>query len=132
MAETMKFDLVSPERRLASMQAREVEIPGAEGNFTAMPDHAATLATLRPGLVRATGPEGVAEFVVTGGFVEVGPSGASVLAEVALPRAEADRAAIEAMVAEAEAAVEAAPEADKDAARKRVADTRAIIDQLGL
>ena len=40
MATTMQFDLVSPERRLASMQASEVRIPGAEGDLTAMPGHA--------------------------------------------------------------------------------------------
>ena len=31
----MQFDLVSPERKLASMDVSEVEIPGAEGDFFA-------------------------------------------------------------------------------------------------
>ena len=36
MADTLQFDLVSPERRLASFEAREVQIPGADGDMTAM------------------------------------------------------------------------------------------------
>lgn len=40
MADTMQFDLVSPERRLASLPVTAVMIPGAEGDMTAMANHA--------------------------------------------------------------------------------------------
>ena len=50
MADTMQFDLVSPERRLASMQVTSVQIPGADGDMTAMEGHAPTITTLRPGV----------------------------------------------------------------------------------
>jgi F-type H+-transporting ATPase subunit epsilon len=36
----MQFDLVSPERRLASLEVSEVRVPGADGDMTAMADHA--------------------------------------------------------------------------------------------
>ena len=45
---TLQFDLVSPERRLASLEATEVRVPGADGDMTAMADHAPTITTLRP------------------------------------------------------------------------------------
>ncbi len=51
MANTLQFDLVSPERKLASVQATEVQIPGADGDLTAMEGHAATITTLRPGIL---------------------------------------------------------------------------------
>ena len=51
MADTMQFDLVTPERKLASGPVREVRIPGADGDMTAMPDHAPTITTLRPGVL---------------------------------------------------------------------------------
>ena len=51
MAGTLQFDLVSPERRLASVQASEVQIPGADGDLTAMEGHAPTITTLRPGIL---------------------------------------------------------------------------------
>ena len=47
----VQFDLVSPERRLASVEASEVQIPGADGDMTAMADHAPTITTLRPGIL---------------------------------------------------------------------------------
>ena len=45
---TLQFDLVSPERRLASLEATEVRVPGADGDMTAMADHAPTITTPRP------------------------------------------------------------------------------------
>ncbi len=62
MADTMQFDLVSPERRLASVQATAVQIPGAEGDMTAMPDHAPLITTLRPGILTVESAEGPHEF----------------------------------------------------------------------
>jgi F-type H+-transporting ATPase subunit beta len=53
MAGQLQFDLVSPERRLASVGATEVQIPGAGGDMTAMEGHAPTITTLRPGILRA-------------------------------------------------------------------------------
>ena len=53
MADTMQFDLVSPERRLVSGEAKSVQLPGYEGQLTAMPDHAPLITTLRPGVVSA-------------------------------------------------------------------------------
>ena len=46
---TIQFDLVSPERKLASVEASEIQIPGADGDFTVMAEHAPMLTTLRPG-----------------------------------------------------------------------------------
>ena len=132
MADMMQFDLVSPERMLASFEASEVEIPGAEGDFTAMPDHAALVTTMRPGVLKAKGAGQTSEYVVTGGFVEVSGTGVSVLAEHAVPRDEISRDALEAMIAEAESAAAEVTPGLKDAADKRIADTRGLLEQLGL
>lgn len=132
MADMMQFDLVSPERMLASFEASEIEIPGAEGDFTAMADHAALVTTMRPGILKAQGASEVSEYVVTGGFVEVSAKGTSVLAETAVPRGDVDRAAVDAMIADAEAAAARANDATRDMADKRLADTRALIEVLGL
>ncbi len=71
MAGTLQFDLVSPERRLASVVASEVQIPGADGDLTAMEGHAPTITTLRPGVLKVVSAEGAKSFVVTGGFAEI-------------------------------------------------------------
>ena len=132
MAEMIQFDLVSPEKMLASMQASEVEIPGAEGDFTAMAEHQALITTLRPGVLKVKGASDTTEFVVTGGFVEVSATTTSILAEVAIPRGDVTRQTVEDMVAEAETAATEAGASVKDAADKRVADTKALLDVLGL
>ena len=132
MADTMQFDLVSPERSLASLQVSEVQIPGAEGDMTAMPDHAATITTLRPGLLRAVGADGTQEYLVTGGFAEISAAGTSVLAEQALPREEVTQEVFDGLVAEAVSAREAATAETMDSAVKMVADLSAASEALGL
>jgi F-type H+-transporting ATPase subunit epsilon len=112
----MQFDLVSPERRLASGAARSVQIPAAEGQLTAMPGHAPMITTLRPGLVRVEMADGVKTFGVVGGFVEVTVEGVSVLAERAYAEGQANKAEMDALVDAAKAKSAAATPETKDAA----------------
>ena len=135
MADTVQFNLVSPERSLASMQVNEVQIPGSDGDMTAMADHAPTITTLRPGVLKVTGPEGDAEYVVTGGFAEIGESGISVLAERAIAKADMDQATLKGMVDAAKDAFAKAQDANSEAAddiAKTLADTVALGDALGI
>ncbi len=124
MAGTLQFDLVSPERRLASIAATEVQIPGAEGDMGVMEGHAPVITTLRPGVLRATSAEGVKSYVVSGGFAEITATGISVLAEQAVPLEEMTPALMDAMVADATLAAAVNP--DKDSADKAVADLLAM------
>lgn len=132
MADTMQFDLVSPERRLASVQAREVQIPGAEGDLTAMPDHAPLITTLRPGVLRVSGPDGDSAYVVTGGFAEVTGAATTVLAEEAMPLADVTAEFMENLQAEANEAAAGASADGKDAANKLVADLQALRSAVGI
>ena len=124
MAGTMQFDLVSPERRLASFQATEVQIPGADGDMTAMEGHIPTITTLRPGILRAVSAAGTKAYVVTGGFAEITATGVSVLAEQAVPLEELTPVSLDKLVAEASHS--AAIGSDKAAADKTVADLNAM------
>ena len=109
MADTMQFDLVSPERRVASLEVTSVQIPGADGDMTAMPGHAPLITTLRPGILRVESTGGTQEYVVTGGFAEIGEN-LSVLAERALPREEMTQEIFDAILEEARAALKTAKE----------------------
>lgn len=126
MADTMQFDLVSPERRLASGQASAVRIPGADGDLTAMPDHAPVVATLRPGILSVDMEDGTQDFAVTGGFAQITADGATVLADEALPKGEVTAEHLAGLV-EASQAGEAS-----DESTKRVADLQALGAELGL
>jgi len=137
MAETMQFDLVSPERSLMSDQVKSVQISGADGDMTAMPNHAPLITTLRPGILTVETEKGTEEFVVTGGFAEIG-EGLSVLAERAVPRADMDQAAYEAMVDEAHETYKKTKETFKnepgpvDDAAKLLSDMVAVGSHIGL
>ena len=124
MAGTLQFDLVSPERRLASLSAAEVNIPGADGDMTAMEGHAPTITTLRPGILKAVSAEGTRAFVVTGGFAEITATGVSVLAERAVPVEEVTALLMDQLIADASEATAVA--VDKDAADKAMADLLAM------
>ena len=106
MANTMQFDLVSPERALASLQALAVQIPGADGDMTAMPDHAPTITTLRPGILSVEGEGESHSYAVTGGFAEITAEGTSVLAEQAIPAADVTAELIDGLIATAAQASE--------------------------
>lgn len=130
MADTMQFDLVSPERRLVSGKATSVQIPGADGQMTAMPDHAPTITTLRPGVLRVELTDGARQFAVTGGFAEITPSGVSVLAEQAYPVGAGNRAEIEAQLAQAREAAAKATAEQRDAAELLVADMVQLLNDM--
>jgi F-type H+-transporting ATPase subunit epsilon len=124
MAGNLQFDLVSPERRLASVKASEVQIPGADGDLTAMEGHAPTITTLRPGILKAVSSEGTKAYVVTGGFAEISATGVSVLAERAVAVDDMTPALMEQLIADASEAMAVA--SDKDAADKAMADLVAL------
>ncbi|MEM6759867.1 MAG: F0F1 ATP synthase subunit epsilon [Pseudomonadota bacterium] len=130
----MQFDLVSPERSLASMEASAVQIPGADGDMTVMDDHAPTITTLRPGLLRVDAGGEPREFVVTGGFAEIGAAGVSVLAELAVARADMTQEQMDSMVGDAQGAYDRAKDSggSVDDAAKLLADMIAVGAEIGL
>jgi len=99
MAETLRFELVSPERLLRSEAVEMVVVPGAEGNFAALPRHAPLLSLLRPGMLEIYAERRiVARYFVAGGYAEVTQERLTVLADEALALDEIDRAATEALL----------------------------------
>lgn len=140
MADTMQFDLVSPERSLASVPVREVRLPGTDGDLTAMPGHAPTIVTLRPGMVILVGADGSqSEFAVTGGFAEINADSVSLLAERGHPREEVTQEVFNDMMRDAhrehrnaQERREHAGEEFVTAAVKMLGDMQAIGTHIGL
>ncbi|MCB5200351.1 F0F1 ATP synthase subunit epsilon [Loktanella sp. TSTF-M6] len=137
MADNLQFDLVSPERRLASVEATEVRIPGADGDLTAMANHAPTITTLRPGIMTVVHSGGSDEYVVVGGFAEITATSVSVLAESALPRSEMTQEVFNKMMEDAHAQMQKAKTVENepgpvDDAARLIADMVAIGTHIGL
>ena len=125
MAEGIKLEIVSPERLVLSETVRSVTVPGAEGYFTVLGDHAPLMTTLKPGFITAVDDAGDARtsIFVRGGFADVSPEGLTILAEEARDVAEFDRAEIEALIADGQAALEAADDARREGPRSATSST---------
>jgi F-type H+-transporting ATPase subunit epsilon len=108
MAEGTKLEIVSPERLVMSEQVTSVTVPGTDGYFTVMGDHAPLMTTLKPGFVTAVAEGGSHQFYVRGGFADVSPAGLTILAEEARAAADFERSEIEALIAERQQQLEAA------------------------
>ena len=132
MADMMQYDVVSPARRLASGQASAVQIPGADGDFTVMANHAPTIATIRPGIVTVQASTGEEKYVVTGGFAEISPEGTSVLAERAMPVEEVTQDVIDEFVGAAKAALANATDENRDDFAKTAGSHPLVASALGL
>ena len=103
MADGIRIEIVSPERLVLSEQAQSVVVPGTEGYFTVMGDHAPLMSTLKPGFITVTRADGNAQtFYVRGGFADVSPEGLTILAEQASVLSEFNKADIERLLAEAQ------------------------------
>ena len=73
-----------------------VVVPGTEGNFGVLPGHAPFISTVRMDVIETyEGREVRDRIFVAGGFAEVTPQRCTVLAEVAVPLADIDRAIIQ-------------------------------------
>lgn len=103
MADTIAFDLVSPERLLLSENAEMVTVPGREGDFGVLAGHAPVISSLRPGVIDVKAADGRnARFFVFGGFAEVTAQKLTVLAEDVMPVADVDASALDQRIKDAE------------------------------
>ena len=123
MADKLHFELVSPERSVASADVDMVTVPGSEGDFGVLANHAPFISTLRAGILTVTdGGSDTNRIFVRGGFADVTPRGLTVLAEEAEPVSEIDRDVLNQKIRNAEEDVsDAKDEAAKSDAEARLA-----------
>jgi len=123
MAEAFTFELVSPEELVLSAQASAVSVPGSEGYFTVMANHAAFMTTVKPGVVAVSMEDGTAKNIyVRGGFADVSQSGLTLLAEHAVDMAEFDMADLDADIEAAKSDLAEASDEQKEKASKALAE----------
>lgn len=125
---TFAFELVSPEKLLFTGAVEAVVVPGTEGEFTVLKDHAPAMSVLKPGIVDIVATPGAsAKLFVRGGFADVSPAGLTILAEYAVPLEDLDAAKIEADLKDAE---EDIADAKDDETRRLAAEKRDQLKEL--
>ncbi len=134
MADTFTFELVSPERLLISEDVESVVVPGSEGDFQVLANHAPVLSTLRAGLLDVVLPDGKERRIfVRGGFAEAGPENLTVLAQTAIDSADLNKAALAQEIQNAEEDVaDAKDDQTRDKAQDKLDQLKLIRDTLGL
>jgi F-type H+-transporting ATPase subunit epsilon len=131
MPDAFHFDLVSPERMVFSGEVEQVDVPGVEGDFGVLAHHAPLIAMIKPGILTVFGGGETQRIVVVGGFAEVNDQGLTVLADMAMPVEDFDRASLDAQIKDAEEDVADATEgAARDAAREKLEQLKALQDSL--
>ncbi|MEO1309496.1 MAG: F0F1 ATP synthase subunit epsilon [Pseudomonadota bacterium] len=108
MADKLHFSLVSPERELMSREVDQVVVPGTDGRFGVLANHAPFMSTLTAGLLSVMDGGKEEKVFVRGGFADVTPAGLTVLAEEATPVSELVGDAFGARYAKAEDTLKAA------------------------
>ncbi len=121
---TFHFELVSPERLLMDMAVSAVRVPGAEGDFMVLPNHAPVMSTIRPGVLDVYEGEGKTpeQVFVRGGFAEVTPGTLVILAEEAVLVKELSKSNLKQKITDAREDLEdAKTDEDKRKAQEAIA-----------
>ena len=90
MAETIKLEIVTPERLLVQADAEEVVIPGESGYLGVLPGHAPLITEIAVGEIAYRAGGEVKRLAVAWGFAEVLPEKVTILAEIAEKAEEID------------------------------------------
>ncbi len=133
MAALFPFELVSPDKVLFSGPARAVVLPGNEGDFQVLTDHAPVMTSVRPGVVAIDDANGRhIRIFVRGGFAEVSSLGLTLLAETAIPFEDLSAEELGQEIRNAEEDVADASEDQKRLAQERLDRLRELKDAMDL
>tara|TARA_B100000745_G_C19837258_1_gene277404 strand:- start:250 stop:480 length:231 start_codon:yes stop_codon:yes gene_type:complete len=67
----MYLELITPDQTLYEGEVISVKFPGSKGKFETLNNHAAIISSLEKGTLSVKTTEGVKDFEVNGGIVEV-------------------------------------------------------------
>ena len=125
MADTIKFEVVTPDQMILSEDVDYVGVPGVQGQFGVLSNHIPFLSALAVGSLYYRKDGQVKYLFVSGGFAEVSPDSLTILAESAEKAEDIDLTRAQQAKERAEARVQREKE-KIDFTRAQVALRRAI------
>lgn len=124
----LHFSLVSPERELFSGEVDQVVVPGSDGQFGALVNHAPLMSVVKSGVIRIITGNQETKMYVGGGIVDVSGKGVAILAEDAVDLNSIDKASFEKDLKNAQEDLrDAKNDADKAKASKSIERLEAIL-----
>ena len=132
MAATMTVEIVSAESEIYSGTAKMFFAPAVMGEVGVLPKHTPLLTKIRPGEVRVINEDDEEEFFyVSGGMLEIIPTGVTVLADTAQRARDLDEAAaLESKERAEKALADRKDDVDYATAEAQLADAIAQIDAI--
>ena len=125
------FELVSPDKLVYRGETQSVLVPGGEGDFLVLKNHAPVMASIRPGVVEYSDASGKATRIfVRGGFAEVNQAGLVLLAETAMPVEELGAESIAQEITNAEEDLADASDENKRLAQEKLDRLKELKDAL--
>ena len=126
-----RFELVSPERMVMAEEVDQVVVPGADGEFTVLPNHAPVLSSLRPGIMDITIEKGRERRIfVRGGFAQVTPASLTVLAQRTIDIEDLDFGRLEEEIRDAEDDLNDAEDPEEKRKAQDTLDRLKVIQQV--
>ncbi len=126
MADTMRLDIVTPQRAVYSSEAEFVLVPTIDGSIGILPNHAPLITALDIGIMKVVN-DGKDEYLAIGkGFMEVKDNLVTLLADTAEKADEIDFDRAQAAKARAEKRL-SSDSSDVDVARAQAALRRANV-----
>ena len=78
----MKLDIITPEKLFYSGEVSIVTLPGIDGHFTLLENHAPIISSLAKGKVSFRDENGLSEFYIANGLVECNHNHVTVCTEL--------------------------------------------------
>ena len=78
----MTVEILTPEKKLYSGEAKAVQCPGVAGSFQVLDHHAPLISALKEGILKVDDAKGSQKFTIKTGFVEVLNNKVTVLLKV--------------------------------------------------
>tara|TARA_B100001121_G_scaffold251334_1_gene227535 strand:+ start:556 stop:948 length:393 start_codon:yes stop_codon:yes gene_type:complete len=94
MSELFKFELITPERSILSLDVSEVIIPAYEGQMTILKDHIPIITFLKPGIIKFVNTKASKSFLIDEGTVEFNNNSLLILTENAIEIEKFDKSSI--------------------------------------
>ena len=95
MAETLKLEIVTPERVAFAEDVHMVTLPAVDGQIGVYPQHVRLITQIVPGEIIVT-KDGIDRYLAVGeGMVEVTPTRVSIVTDMAIPSDHIDEAKVE-------------------------------------
>jgi F-type H+-transporting ATPase subunit epsilon len=129
MASVIQLQIISPATVVLEGHVKMVQIPGAEGDFGVLPDHAPVVSMLRPGVIDVYMGDGFhRRFFAASGFADVTETSCTILSDHIQDMQDiTSYEAKEALAAAHEAQAEAETDEEKRDAEKLVATAEALV-----